>query len=189
MAPLEDSVDRHLARWRGKAPYDETVEAVVTRLQMLAKHVANSKRRMHAEVGLADFEFQTLHRLAVRDGHRATPSELAADLLLSPAGMTGRLDALEQAGLVRRIRGTADRRRVDVELTEHGHAKWLAAMRFQDVAERQIVGALDERERDRVNALLKKMLLRAEELAAADSGPAGTARPADTSPGSTGPTA
>ncbi|WP_194894662.1 MarR family winged helix-turn-helix transcriptional regulator [Catenulispora pinisilvae] len=189
MAPPEDSVDRHLARWRGKAPYDETVEAVVTRLQMLTKHVANSKRRMHDEVGLADFEFQTLHRLAARDGHRATPSELAADLLLSPAGMTGRLDALEQAGLVRRIRGTADRRRVDVELTEQGHAKWLAGMRFQDVAERQIVGALDERERGRVNALLKKMLLRAEELAAADAGSGGLAGPvgpADTGSGSTG---
>jgi DNA-binding MarR family transcriptional regulator len=170
---MEDSVDRHLARWRGKAPYDETVEAVITRLQMLTKHVANSKRRMHDEVGLADFEFQTLHRLAARDGHRATPSELAAELLLSPAGVTGRLDALEQAALVRRIRGTADRRRVDVELTEAGHAKWMAGMQFQDVAEREIVGALDASEREQVNALLKKMLLRAEALAAGDPGNTG----------------
>jgi DNA-binding MarR family transcriptional regulator len=170
---MEDSVDRHLARWRGKAPYDETVEAVVTRIQHLTKHVANGKRRMHDQVGLADFEFQTLHHLAARDDHRATPGELAAELLLSPAGMTGRLDSLEQAGLVRRIRGTADRRRVDVELTEQGHAKWLAGMRFQDVVERQIVGALDERERARLNALLKKMLLRAEELASPESGVTG----------------
>jgi DNA-binding MarR family transcriptional regulator len=128
---------------------------------------------MHDQVGLADFEFQTLHHLAARDDHRATPGELAAELLLSPAGMTGRLDSLEQAGLVRRIRGTADRRRVDVELTEQGHAKWLAGMRFQDVVERQIVGALDERERARLNALLKKMLLRAEELASPESGVTG----------------
>jgi DNA-binding MarR family transcriptional regulator len=166
---MEDSVDRHLARWRGKAPYDETVEAVVTRIQHLTKHVANGKRRMHDQVGLADFEFQTLHHLAARDDHRATPGELAAELLLSPAGMTGRLDSLEQAGLVRRIRGTADRRRVDVELTEQGHARWLDGMRFQEVVEREIVSALDEREKARLNALLKKMLLRAEELAAPES--------------------
>ncbi|MFD0634410.1 hypothetical protein ACFQ9X_25550 [Catenulispora yoronensis] len=83
---MEDSVDRHLARWRGKAPYDETVEAVITRLQMLAKHVANAKRHMIAEVGLQDSEYQTLHRLATRDDHRATPSELAAELVLSPPG-------------------------------------------------------------------------------------------------------
>jgi DNA-binding MarR family transcriptional regulator len=160
-----DSVDRHLARWRGKAPYDETVEAVITRLQMLAKHVSNAKRRMYAQVGLQDSEFQTLHRLVARDDHRATPSQLAAELLLSPAGMTGRLDALEAAGLIRRIRGTADRRRVDVELTEAGHAKWTEGMRVQGAVEDDIVEALDERERARVNALLKKMLLRAEEHA------------------------
>lgn len=162
---MEDSVDRHLARWRGKAPYDETVEAVITRIQRLTKLVANSKRRMHDEAGLQDFEFQTLHLLAARDDRRATAGELAAELLLSPAGMTGRLDALEKAGLVRRIRGTADRRRVDVELTAEGHEKWMAGMRFQDAAERQIVAALDDRERARVNALLKKMLVHAEALA------------------------
>lgn len=162
---MQDSVDRHLARWRGKAPYDETVEAVITRLQMLAKHVTNAKRRMYAEVGLQDSEYQTLHRLALRDDRRATPSELAAELLVSPAGMTGRLDALEQAGLIRRIRSATDRRRVDVELTDSGHAKWLEGMHFQGAVEEAIVGALDERERARVNALLKKMLVRAEELA------------------------
>lgn len=126
------------------------------------------------DTGALSPEFQTLHRLAARDDRRATPGELAAELLLSPAGITGRLDALEHAGLVRRIRGTADRRRVDVELTDAGHAKWLAGMRFQDEVERQIVGALDERERARVNALLKKMLLRAEELAAGDSATGGS---------------
>jgi DNA-binding MarR family transcriptional regulator len=159
---MEDSVDRHLARWHGKAPYDDTVEAVITRLQMLAKHVAIAKRRMYGEVGLQDSEFQTLHRLVARDDHRATSGELAAELMLSPAGMTGRLDALEQAGLVRRVRGTADRRRVDVELTEAGHAKWLEGMRVQGTVEDDIVTALDERERARINVLLKKMLLRAE---------------------------
>ena len=166
---MEDSVDRHLARWRGKAPYDETVEAVITRIQNLTKLVAAAKRRMIDEVGLQDFEYQTLHRLAARDDHRAAAGELAAELLLSPAGMTGRLDALEQAGLVRRIRGTADRRRVDVELTADGHAKWMAGMQIQAVVESGIVNALDENERDQVNALLKKMLLHAEELAGSEA--------------------
>ncbi|NUR57299.1 MAG: MarR family transcriptional regulator [Catenulispora sp.] len=163
---FDDSVDRHLARWRGKAPYDETVEAVITRVQMLAKQVANTKRRMHDKVGLQAPEFETLHRLAARDDRRATPSELAAELLLSGAGMTGRLDALEQAGLIRRIRGTADRRRVDVELTDAGHARWLEGMRLQGLIENDIVQVLDAAERDQVNALLKKMLLRAEQHAA-----------------------
>lgn len=160
-------MDRHLARWSGKAPYDETVEAIITRLQHLTKHVANGKRRMVEQIGLQDFEFQTLHHLAARDDHRATPGELAAELLLSGAGMTGRLDALEQAGLVRRVRGTADRRRVDVELTPAGYRKWMAGMHIQAEVESGIVTALDERERARINALLKKMLLHAESAAGA----------------------
>jgi len=187
MAPhtgvMEDSVDRHLARWRGKAPYDETVEAVITRIQNLTKHVATSKRRMHDEVGLQDFEYQTLHRLAARDDRRATAGELAAELLLSPAGMTGRLDALEQAGLVRRIRGTADRRRVDVELTPAGHAKWMAGMRLQADVESEIVNALDADERQQVSALLKKMLLRAEQIAASETAPGTGAGAGDTAHG------
>lgn len=124
---MEDSVDRHLARWRGMAPYDERVEGVVTRMQMLVKHLRKIKELALAQVGMQDYEFETLHRL-VAGGGSATPSELAAELLLSPAGITGRLDTLEKAGLVRRVRSVEDRRRVDVELTDRGHELWTEAM-------------------------------------------------------------
>ncbi|MFJ7153626.1 MarR family winged helix-turn-helix transcriptional regulator [Streptomyces sp. NPDC101118] len=161
--PGEDSVDRHIARWRGKAPFDERVEEIVTRIQMLAKHVNQAKDRALAEVGLQLFEYETLHRLASRGAPwRATPSELAAELLLSPAGMSGRLDTLEKAGLVRRLRGTEDRRRVDVELTEEGHARWDEAMRLRGVAEDAMVEPLGADEQAAVSALLKRMLLRVE---------------------------
>jgi DNA-binding MarR family transcriptional regulator len=76
------------------------------------------------------------------------------------------LDTLEQAGLIRRIRGTEDRRRVDVELTDEGHARWMAAMRIQDAAERGMVAELTVGEQEELNALLKKMLVLAEEGAA-----------------------
>ncbi|WP_020557481.1 MarR family winged helix-turn-helix transcriptional regulator [Embleya scabrispora] len=159
----EDSVDRHIARWRHKAPFDERVEGIVTRIQMLTKHLAQVKGRVLAEVGLQAFEFDTLHRLASRgEPYRATPSELAAELMVSPAGITGRLDTLEEAGSIRRIRGTDDRRRVDVELTESGRARWTAAMKLLDRAERAMVGPLDETDQDALIALLKRMLLRVE---------------------------
>ncbi|UBU15700.1 helix-turn-helix domain-containing protein [Nonomuraea gerenzanensis] len=97
---MEDSVDRHLARWRGEAPFDERVEAIVTRMQFLVRHLSHTKEVALAEVGAQDrYEFETLHRLTARGGS-ATPSELAADLLLPPAGMTARVDTLERAGLI-----------------------------------------------------------------------------------------
>jgi DNA-binding MarR family transcriptional regulator len=160
---MEDSVDRHIARWRDKAPFDERVEAIVTRIQLLSKHVRQVKDRAFAEIGLQEYEFETLHRLASRgEPWRATPSELAAELMVSPAGMTGRLDTLEKAGLIRRLRPAGDRRRVDVELTELGHDRWMAAMQLRGAAEGAMVEPLDRAEQDRLIALLKHMLLHVE---------------------------
>ncbi|WP_336204788.1 MarR family winged helix-turn-helix transcriptional regulator [Nonomuraea sp. LPB2021202275-12-8] len=158
---MEDSVDRHLARWRGKGPYDERVEAIVTRMQVLVKHLAHTKETALARVGMQDFEFETLHRL-VAHGGSATPSELATELLLSPAGMTGRLDTLEKAGLVRRVRGTGDRRRVDVEVTSRGHELWLEAMAIRGQVETEMIAALAPAEQDTLDVLLKRLLLSIE---------------------------
>ncbi|MFF8260630.1 MarR family winged helix-turn-helix transcriptional regulator [Streptomyces virginiae] len=159
----EDSVDRHIARWTGKVPFDVPTEAVITRIQLLAKHVSHGKERALAETGLQAFEFETMHRLASRGAPwRAPSAELAAELLLSPAGMTGRLDTLEKSGLVRRLRAAADRRRVDVELTEEGHRRWLDAMRWRGVAEDEMIEPLDDAERAALAALLKRMLLAVE---------------------------
>ncbi|MGW0204247.1 MarR family winged helix-turn-helix transcriptional regulator [Nonomuraea sp. NPDC003201] len=152
-----DSVDRHLARWRGKAPYDERVEAVVTRMQFLVKHLRQTKEAALAQVGMQDFEFETLHRL-VAHGGSATPSELADELMLSPAGMTGRLDTLEKSGLVRRLRSAEDRRRVDVELTDKGHELWLEAMRIRAEVEAEMVYVLDAQEQETLDGLLGRLL-------------------------------
>ncbi|MEV6040685.1 MarR family transcriptional regulator [Nonomuraea sp. NPDC052116] len=152
-----DSVDRHLARWRGKAPYDERVEAVVTRMQFLVKHLRQTKEAALAQVGMQDFEFETLHRLVARGGS-ATPSELAVELMLSPAGMTGRLDTLEKSGLVRRLRSAEDRRRVDVELTDKGHELWLEAMRIRAEVEAEMVYVLDAQEQETLDGLLGRLL-------------------------------
>ncbi|TDE51545.1 MarR family transcriptional regulator [Nonomuraea mesophila] len=158
---MEDSVDRHLARWRGRAPFDERTEGIVTRMKALVKHLSHTKEAALREVGLQDFEFETLHRLAARDGW-ATPSELADDLLLSPAGMTGRLDTLERAGLVRRVRSARDRRRVDVELTAKGKDLWMAAMSIRAEVENNLVHALTSADQVRLDDLLKRLLVSME---------------------------
>ncbi|MEV1203402.1 MarR family winged helix-turn-helix transcriptional regulator, partial [Microbispora rosea] len=88
--------------------------------------------------------------------------ELAAELKVSPAGMTGRLDTLEKAGLVRRVRSVEDRRRVDVELTSEGRAIWLKAMDLRGEVEDAMVGVLGPDDQDVLAALLKRMLLRME---------------------------
>ena len=157
-----DSVDDHLDRWLPALPsLDPDVEAVVTRMALLVRHLRKVKARSLAEYDLQDFEFSTLRALAVRGG-RAAPSELVADLRVSPATMTGRLDALQERGYVRRQQSAVDRRRVDVELTAAGSAAWSAAMDAVGQEERRILRALPPADRRRLSDLLRRLLVVAE---------------------------
>ncbi|GAA3013366.1 MarR family winged helix-turn-helix transcriptional regulator [Actinokineospora diospyrosa] len=158
----QDAVDAHLTRWRAVLPdLDPDVEAVVTRMEHLVRHLRRVKERTLAEYRFAPYEYATLHALAGRGGN-ATPSELTADLTISAAAMTGRLDALEQRGYVRRTHSAADRRRVDVELTESGRAAWVSALNVQGVEEQRILGVLSEGELVDLANTLRRVLLVAE---------------------------
>lgn len=166
----EDWTDRHVARWRDHwldLDFDEQVEAAFVRVGRIARYLRQAKQRAVAEVGLTDFEYDTLHVLMIRDTPgSASPTELAAELGVSGAGMTGRLDGLERAGWVRRIPSVEDRRRVIVEVTKAGIAIWRRAMDIRGDAEDDLAGALSERELATLNRLLKKVTVRTEERTA-----------------------
>ena len=161
---MKDHADRHVERWHGwdAIPFDDDVEAATTRIGLLMKHLRNTKTTAVAEVGLVGAEYDTLHELMIRDtpGH-ASPTDLAHDLGLSPAGMTGRLDALEAKGYLRRVRDDDDRRRVDVEVTTSGFSLWQKAMHMRGATEDSIFAALTAPELKTLNRLLKKLTLAA----------------------------
>jgi DNA-binding MarR family transcriptional regulator len=69
-----------------------------------------------AHLGLNLTDLRCLSRL---HGGSMTAGDLAAAVGVSRGAMTTALDRLEGAGYVARVRGAADRRRVDIELTEH----------------------------------------------------------------------
>ncbi|MEU6161227.1 MarR family transcriptional regulator [Streptomyces sp. NPDC047130] len=160
----EDWVDRHLTRRRGRelgVPFDEEVEAITVRVVRIVRHLRRATRLALEEVGLQNCEFETLHELMVRDTPgRATPSALAAGLGVSGAGMTGRLDALERSGWVRRTPAATDRRRVHVEITEAGEHVWRRAVTLRGRAEREVVASLPAAERARLAELLREITLR-----------------------------
>ncbi|WP_329519012.1 MarR family winged helix-turn-helix transcriptional regulator [Spirillospora sp. NBC_01491] len=160
--PPRDRTDEHIDRWLPLLPgLDPEVEAVVTRVGYLAGHLRRVKVRTLADLGLQRHEFETLHVLAGR-GRRAVPSEIAADLGMAANSVTGRLDALERRGFVRRRPSGTDRRRVDVELTDEGWSAWLGAMDVVGVEENRLLGALTAEERRQLAGLLRRVLLRAE---------------------------
>ncbi len=71
-------------------------------------------------LGLTDAQWGPLMRLRVAGS--CTVAELARWLLTDAGAMTRLLDRLEKKKLCRRVRSTADRRVVQVELTEEGVA-------------------------------------------------------------------
>ncbi|WP_436702085.1 MarR family winged helix-turn-helix transcriptional regulator [Nocardioides sp. BYT-33-1] len=163
----EDWTDRHVARWKDHwldLAFDEVVEGVFVRINRIDRYLRDAKQRAVATVGLTDFEYNTLHLLMIRDTPgSASPTELATELGLSGAGMTGRLDGLEKAGWIRRIPSVDDRRRVIVEVTRSGMDVWRRAMDIRGAAEDDLAGALTERELATLNRLLKKVAVRSEE--------------------------
>ncbi|WP_028799840.1 MarR family winged helix-turn-helix transcriptional regulator [Streptomyces sp. 142MFCol3.1] len=162
----QDWTDRHVARWRDHwidVGFEDDVEAIVTRCQRLVRHWKQASQAALSELGLHEHEYVTLHMLMIRDTPgRASPTRLAEDLGISNAGMTGRIDALEKAGWIRRKPSPDDRRRVEIEVTEAGVDLWRKAMHGRGRSEDEVVHVLDADERATLAALLKKMTLSIE---------------------------
>ncbi|GAA4903887.1 MarR family winged helix-turn-helix transcriptional regulator [Streptomyces coeruleoprunus] len=158
-----DWTDEHVARWLPVLPeLDPDVEGAVTRMARITVHLRRFREQSLADFELERHEFETLHKLAGRGG-TAAPSELAEDLNLAPASVTGRLDALERRGLVRRTPSRADRRRVIVELTPEGRAGWRGAMEVLGHEEYRLLGTLSQEDRVLLNTLLRRIALAAEQ--------------------------
>jgi DNA-binding MarR family transcriptional regulator len=73
------------------------------------------------ELSVADYG--VLVELNEADGGRMRMSELAERMLLSPSGLTRRLDTLVDGGLVERVRCPTDRRGSYAVLTDAGRAR------------------------------------------------------------------
>jgi DNA-binding MarR family transcriptional regulator len=167
MAP-EDWTDRHVARWRDHwsgISYDDQVEGIVTRIGRIDHYLGETMKRAAAASNLQEAEYKTLHELMIRDTPgSASPGELAEDLKISGAGMTGRLDALEKKGWIRRVSAIDDRRRVIVQITPKGTEIWRGAMDNRGTAEEELIATLTDRERASLNRILKKLTLYIESL-------------------------
>ena len=156
----QDSVDRHVEHWKREIPQlDPLVEGVITRMQMLLRHLKQARQATLAAYGLEDYEYATLHFLGgCGPDYRATPSEIAAWQQMSPSGITGRLDALEKRGYIRRLPSPSDRRKVIVELTEAGRQAWLGTFNPQTNEEERVLAALDPDEREQFSGMLRRMM-------------------------------
>lgn len=155
-----DFVDELVGQWGQERP-DLDLQAMATlgRLARLHALVLRSVEDVLAQHGLQLGEFDVLATLRRRGApYTAKPSEIARTLMLSPAGVTSRLDRLEALGFVRREPDPEDRRSVTVALTDEGRALIDAAITDHVANEARLLEPLSARERATFNDLLRKLL-------------------------------
>jgi DNA-binding MarR family transcriptional regulator len=156
----EDHIEETITAWRRERPgLDLSGMAVVARLLRVAHRFEGAQDEFFSALGLKPGWLDVLAALRrAGDPYRLTPTRLSIEALISTAGMTNRLDRLEQAGLVRRLPDPDDRRGILVELTEEGRELVDAAVDAHRGLSKRLLGALDARERDDLDRLLRKLL-------------------------------
>jgi DNA-binding MarR family transcriptional regulator len=163
---LTDHIDRWLDEFREELPpeVDLEVEGIVDRIGGINRRLQRALDETLAEYGLSHAAYKVLSTLRwAGKPYQRSAGELARLSDLSSGAMTSRLDQLEKAGLVRRIRDPEDRRGVLVEPTEKGKKLWEQTIGVQAQKELLIAAALNERERVQLNTLLRRVMRAFEE--------------------------
>lgn len=161
---MRELLDETMASWSRERP-DLDLDAMGTALRMsqLMNAALRSIDSIFSPHGITAGEFDVL--AALRRGGAGTvltPTRLAHVAMLSPAGMTNRLNRLEAAGLIERRPDPSDRRGSLVELTAEG---WRVADRAVEdlvAAEHAIFAILGAGEHQRFDRTLDKLIAHLE---------------------------
>lgn len=161
-----DFIDRVIAEWNRELPeLDTRGLAVGGRVLVITKHLEKRVDRLLEPYGVQIWGFDVLAALRRSSPpYVLTPKQLMAACFLTSGAVTNRVNRLETAGLVTRSNDTEDRRSVRVALTPAGHKLVELAIlrRVQEMQE--VYSVFDEGEQETLARLLRKLLLRFEQL-------------------------
>jgi MarR family transcriptional regulator, lower aerobic nicotinate degradation pathway regulator len=134
------------------------VNQPVRRSGALLDHLAR-RMRLRAEAVLAPLGLRPRHLVALtvlRDRGGTTQQALATTLEMDGTNVVGLLNELEADNLVERRRSPRDRRRHVVELTDAGVKRLVKAEFALAAVEDEVLGALDESQRETLYNLLQQ---------------------------------
>lgn len=157
----KDKVDRIITQWNNELPeLNTTSMAILGRLSIVEKYIERSLQDNFANYNINSGEFDVLATLR-RSGepYRLKPTELFNLLMITSGAMTNRIDTLEKKGFVIREHDKIDRRAVYVKLTEEGLNLINTAVFKHVEMENSTLSALDEKEKQLLSQLLKKIVL------------------------------
>ncbi|MGW3950543.1 MarR family winged helix-turn-helix transcriptional regulator [Streptomyces sp. NPDC004752] len=159
-AQLNDPVDAIIDQWaRVRPDLDTAGMEVFGRIFRLSRAMGDRMEKAYARFGISRGEFDVLATLR-RSGepHTLSPRRLSATLMLTTGGMTGRLDKLERAGLLRRSPDPYDRRGLQVTLTDKGLRLVDEAVGAGLAEQTDALSALDPERAAQLTDLLRELL-------------------------------
>ena len=134
-------------------------------------NLVRAESLLHAELSrrLRGFGLSTatFNVLMILEGSREPlcPYEIGERLLVTRGTVTGLLDSLEKQGLVRRVPHPADRRMLQIELTETARSLLADVWHEHFPAEDEMTSVLTDREKETLVRLLGKLQGHLEERA------------------------
>jgi len=140
--------------------FDGALDGTSRRMARIALHINSDAETLFSRFGVTHGGFQVLASL-FRAGppYRRTPSRVGRGLMLSGAGLTGRMDQLERNGLLERNRDRTDRRAVVVALTPSGRRLVRAAFPVFVASHAELLDqALEPEQQSTLSALLRPVL-------------------------------
>ncbi|MEV0336157.1 MarR family transcriptional regulator [Nocardia sp. NPDC050717] len=155
--PAQDAVDDIVRQWAGQWPgLDVSPLQVFGRLhRSYLRYQASLAAVFDAhDINMASFDVLAALR---RSGppFRMTSGQLAEMSLVTTGGITLRVDRLEKAGLVTRVRDTEDRRVVYAQLTDEGLRVIENAALEHFANEARMLAGLSQDQRDQLAGLLR----------------------------------
>lgn len=149
-----------------ESPADASEQALIS-LRRILKAVEAHARSLARDTSLTPSQLVVLKELAAKGA--AQPGELARAAGLKQATISILLDRLQARGLIRRTRGAADRRTVQVQITPEGRAMFAGAPDLLQAEFGARFARLPDWEKAYINAALTRLvaLLGAEGIDAA----------------------
>ncbi|MDQ6879116.1 MAG: MarR family transcriptional regulator [Candidatus Dormibacteraeota bacterium] len=139
---------------------------VTGRISRIAARIAQREDEVFGRYGLTRGDVGVLSALRTSPPpHTLSPTQLFRGLMMSSAGMTKRLDRLEQRGLVKRNPDANDRRGVTIHLTDSGRRLLARAIAENTKSEATLLAGLSGKERRVLADLLREVLSKAEPAA------------------------
>jgi DNA-binding MarR family transcriptional regulator len=160
MKTPQDPVDAIIEQWATVRPdLDTAAMEVFGRVFRLARTMGDRMEKAYTPFGISRGEFDVLATLRRSDApYTLSPRQLSATLMLTTGGMTGRLDKLERAGLLRRSPDPHDRRGLQVTLTDKGLRLIDEAVGAGLAVQTEALAHLDEERAGQLAALLRELL-------------------------------